>query len=326
MTQVTKNILPPLGTFFGAPACCNIDELSADIAFLGIPFEQGGYLRSPTGQKWGPKAFRDLRKAYSYSGPEYSAGAGQETAGGWFDVDTGEWKLSGVTMADCGDVNILPTQGEKNCNTITEVVGKIVERDVLLVTIGGDHTITFPVVRAFEKYDPLDIVHFDAHLDFGDSMEGVKLYNASPLRRCSELPFVHNITQIGFRGHTVNKLTKGSYDAAVKYGCNIITAKKFRQLGVSRVVESIPQAKNIYVTIDVDVFDLPVVPATAAHAPGGLSFLEVQETLAGVAEKGKIVGCDLVCLIPDRDPSGIATRTAVDLILDFLAAIFPSKK
>lgn len=326
MEQREKNVIPPLSTFYGAPACPNFDELSADVAFLGVPFDQGGYLRSPAGQKWGPKAFRDLRKAYNYSGPEYSSNAGGEKAGGWFDINTNEWKLSGVSMVDCGDVNILPTQGEKNCDTITEVVKRIVARDTLLVSIGGDHTITFPVVRAFGRHNPLDIVHLDAHLDFGDSMEGVKIYNASCIRRCSELPFVRNITQIGFRGHTVNSVTKGSHDAAMKYGCNIITAKQFRQMGISQVIERIPQAENLYVTLDVDVFDPSIVPATPAHAPGGFSYWEVEETLAGVAKKGKVVGCDIVCLIPDRDPSGIASRVAVDIIIDFLSAVFPSKK
>lgn len=329
MAREVRDTLPVRGSFCGIPVCNNIDELVADVAIIGIPFEEGCGLRSYTGRKWGPRAIRDIEMAryYNYSGPEGSPIGRENEAQGWFDIDDGEWKLRGVTMADCGDVNYKPMWGEGNCDTMTRVLRKILDRGAFPVVVGGDHTITAPVVRAFDKYDPLDIVHFDAHLDWSDvHAPEVRFYDGSPIKRCSEYPFVHNITQIGINSFFhLDKEKSEAYDLAVKYGANIITAKKFRQIGASQVVESIPKAKNIYVTIDVDVMDAAIVPGTTAMTPGGLSFLEVEEVLFGIPERGRVVGFDVNCFIPDRDPSGITVRLVVILILDFLAAIFPSK-
>lgn len=333
MTQEVRSTLPRLETIFGVPACINIDELSADVAFLGIPYEQGQSLMRPTGQKWGPKAVRADIKGYNYQGyPGSIASAGEEGGVGWFDMDDAEWKLRGVTMADCGDVNILAAEGANvdrmtNCDRMTEVVRKILDRGAFPVLIGGEHTLTGPVVRAFDRYDPLDIVHFDAHLDFYDSAGGVKITNADCMIRCSEFPFVHHISSIGINPRMRwTPQTKEGYDAAVEYGVNIITVKKFRQMGVSQVVESIPQAKNIYVTIDIDCMDCLVVPAFSGQEVDGLSYSDIVQTLVGIPNRGKVVGFDVNGLIPALDSTGVTTRVVTNLILDLLTAIFPSKR
>ncbi len=335
MTQEVRSTLPRLETIFGVPACINIDELSADVAFLGIPYEQGQGLLGPTGQKWGPRAVRADIKGYNYRGhprgvPLYG-NATEEGAVGWFDMDIGEWQLRGVTMADCGDVNILPAEGANvdrmtNCDRMTEVVRKILGRDAFPVLIGGEHTLTFPVVRAYDRYDSLDIVHFDSHLDFYDSLGGTKINNADCIRRCSELPFVHHITQIGINPRSRwGPWHKPGYDAALEYGANIVTVKKFRQIGVNQVVESIPQAKNIYVTIDLDGMDCLVVPGISGQEVDGLSYSEVAQTLVGIPKRGKVVGFDVNGLIPALDSTGRTARVVTNLILDLLTAIFPSK-
>jgi len=97
-------------------------------------------------------------------------------------------------------------------------------------------------------------------------------------------------------------------------------------MGVNQVIESIPKAKNIYVTIDTDVLDPSIAPACSGLEPGGLSYLDVRQTLIGVAKRGRVVGLDVVCFLPAHDPSQVTARTLVYLILDFLAAVFPSKK
>ena len=332
MTQEIKisNTLPPHHTMFGAPLCTNLDELSADIAFLGVPWEQGQVGWEFTGQKWAPSALRFSSRVYPYG---TTWGAVMEEAGGWWDMDAGKWQLSGVTMADCGDVNILPAGGERdgvlgaveNCVRITEVIRKILDRGAFPVSMGGDHTIPTPIVKAFDKYDSLDIVHFDAHADFRESWGGVKVSNTDFARRCSEYPFVNNITQIGLRGWRMTRSAKQAYDAYKEYG-QIITANKFREMGVSKVIESIPKAKNIYVTIDTDALDPSIAPACSGLEPGGLTYLDMRDTLIGVASRGRVVGLDVVCFLPVHDPSLVTARVIVNLMLDFLAAVFPSKK
>jgi len=317
---------------FGAPLCTNLDELSAEIAFLGVPYEQGQIGYEYTGQKWAPSALRFSSRATPYSGSSWSDVTKKEGAQGWWDMDAGKWRLCGVTMADCGDVNIMPAGGVRdgvlgaveNIERITQVVRKILDRGAFPVCMGGDHTIPTPIVRAFEKYDPLDIVHFDAHPDFRESWGGIKITNADFARRCSELPFIHNITQIGVRGWRLTGSGKLAYDAYKEYG-QVITANKFREMGVNKVVESIPKGNNIYVTIDTDALDPSIAPACSGVEPGGLSYLDVQQTLIGIATRGRVVGMDVVCFLPAHDPSQVTARTLVYLILDLLAAVFTSK-
>jgi agmatinase len=265
-------------------------------------------------------------RIYNYRGaPDWSESAGEDGAG-WFDINSGDWKMRGVSMADCGDVNImLPSEG--NFDRMTGVVKSILARDVFPVAVGGDHSITGPVVRAFDRYNPLDIVQLDAHLDFSAPSEGIRFHNSSPIRCCSEYPFVRNITQIGISEYIrLNGGGMEAYDAAVSYGCNIITTRKFRQLGVNQVVDSIPRAENLYVTFDVDVLDAAFAPGTAARTPGGLSFREVQEVLNSIPSRGRVVGFDVNCYNPFFDPTGRTAKVVATLMLDFLAAAFPSKR
>lgn len=317
----TTDVLPGTMTLWGMPICNNIGELSADIAFLGVPYDGGGEQFCRANTKFAPKAMREARSIFVYTDPVQGT-----SANGWFNVDTGEWLLKGITMADCGNVNIRPDlNNERNFERITATVRRILDRGAVPLVVGGDHTTTFPVVRAFDRYAPLDIVHFDAHLDFVDQRGGSNMFNACPIRRISELPFVHNITSIGTRC-PLNPNSKDMYDSAMKYGEKIITADMFRKMGVSQVVESVPQARNLYVTFDIDVLDPSMAPGQSFPQPGGLTYLDMRDALIGVAKKGKVVGVDLVCISPVNDCSQITTHAAAELLLNFLSATFPSKK
>lgn len=336
MNEEVRMVLParPL-TLFGAPACTSLDELSADIAFLGFPYEQGQLAPFPTGQKWAPKVLREQAKGYYYYGHfggNPLTATEVEEACGWYDMDTGKWLLRGVTMADCGDVNILPAEDRStarmtNFDRLTEAVRKILARGAFPVVMGGEHTLTGPIVKAFDGYDPLDIVQLDAHLDFADSVAGTKINNLDCMKRCSELPFVHHITQIGInpRNRWSPEATQ-EYEDAIAYGSIIITPNKFRQIGVNRVIESIPKAKNIYVTMDIDCLDCVFSPGMSGQEHGGLTFLDIEETLAGIPGRGKVVGFDVNGLLPARDPTGITARAILTLMEGFLAAVFPSKR
>jgi len=321
VAKKARDVIPGVKTLFGMPICINLDELSADIAFLGLPFDCGSRRWCRGGTRWGPAAIRQTQSEYSYTDDDQG-----EAACGWFNVDTGAEELKGVTMADCGDVNILPTENEGNFDRAARTVRRIVSRGAFPLVIGGDHTIPFLVVRALDRYDPLDIVYLDAHLDFEDETEeGVKVFNASAFRRCSELPFVHNITLIGLRA-PLPPSSRKAYDAALGYGEKVITANRFREMGAAKVVEGVPQAENIYVSLDVDVLDPSVAPGTTFPEPGGLSFVEVQQTLVGIAKRGRVVGFDVACFCPAYDCSNLTSRAIAALILHFMGAIFPSKK
>src|SRR5688572_12342440 len=218
-------------TLYGAPACDDIDRLDAQVAFLGVPFDLGAAFG---GARAAPDAFRDVRGVYSY-------GAAQ----GYYDMDADRQRLAGVTMADCGNVVIFPSDVERNFARITRTVRRIVARDALLVAIGGDHSITPALVRGFEPYGAVDIVQFDAHHDYLDQHEGIRWSNGMAIRRCAELPWVRNITHVGLR---MLPRDRRAIDDSRRRGNRIITANQFRELGPAAAMARVPESDAMYVT------------------------------------------------------------------------------
>ena len=301
-------------SFFKSPLCTDLDLLQADVAFIGVPFDQGTLGRP--GARYGPDAIRDAPRAYSYLDP-----FGQrKEAEGFFDIDAGVELLQGVTMADCGNIAILPSEVTRNFDMLTQVVDKVVERGSFPVIVGGDHAITFPAVRGFSRYSPLNLVHFDAHLDYAHDYGGVLFTHGSPIRRCRELPFVGHISSVGIRA-----ARRKPYEDSQRDGSLIITTNKFRELGPEGVAGLIPQADNLYITFDIDVMDPSQAPGTGTPEVGGLHYEELRDCLVALVKKSNLVGFDMVEVAPPYDSSEITVQVAARLIIDVLAARFPSR-
>ena len=205
-----------------------------------------------------------------------------EEAEGYFDIDAGGELLRGVTMADCGNVTILPSEVLDNFNRLTQVVEKVVAKGAFPVVVGGDHAITFPSVRGFSKHQPLNIVHFDAHLDYSHDYQGVLYSHGSPIRRCRELPFVGRISSIGIR-----TARRKPYEESQIDGSLIVTTNRFRELGPQGVVELIPKAENLYVTFDIDVIDPGQAPGTGTPKVGGLHYEELRDCVVALVKREK---------------------------------------
>jgi agmatinase len=300
-------------SFYGAPLCPDLDDLDAQVALLGVPFDLG--IGIP-GQRFAPNSIRDTggfpRGVYSCSGPD-----GSPVWDGYYDIDTDQDRLRDVSMADCGDVLILPSEVERNFWRITRTVRRIVSRGSLLVAVGGDNSITAPVVRGFDSYQTLDIVQFDAHHDFLDHAQGVRWSAGSALRRVSEFEWVRNITQIGLR----TARSRGPIDDARARGNRIITTDQFQAMGGEEAIALVPESDALYVDIDIDVLDPAVCPGVSASEPGGLSYAELRTALCALARRCRIVGIDLVEVAPSLDPTGRTSKTASRLLIDLLAAI-----
>ena len=302
-------------SFFNAPLCTDLQELSADVAFLGVPFDQGTYNRP--GARFGPDGVRDVARIYPYTDPWE-----KKEAQGYFDLDAGGMELlKGVTFADCGDVTILPSDVERNFDKLTRAVKAIVERGAFPVIVGGDHSITYPVVRALERFQTLDVVHFDAHQDFTHELQGVLYAHGSPIRRISELPFVRNITSLGIR-----HARKQVYAEALERGVKTITTRQMRQMSSRQAVAQVPEAEHIYITLDIDVLDPTYAPGTGTPVIGGLSYEELREALLEVSHRGQVVGMDVVEVAPSYDVSQVTAMVAARLILDLLSVLFPPKE
>lgn len=301
-----KNRFPYLGvaTFYNYPHTTRLEGV--DICMVGVPFDHGTTNRP--GTRFGPRAIRAASQNY---------GIYMDKVKGAFDSELQKYVMGGVNVVDYGDVPILPIHTKTNMKMIHETFKKILESDVFPMGFGGDHTITFPIVKAYNK--PIDIIHFDTHLDFVDGGDGMKFSHSNPMKRISELDNVNRITQIGVRGFTDKS---SNYDEAVDYGSSIITASEVIKNGTSWVLDQIPASDNLYVTIDIDVLDPSVAPGTGTPEPGGLNYNQLKDLLRGLPEKGDVLGCDVVEVNPLFDLSEMTSQVASRLVLDFLGSIY----
>jgi agmatinase len=309
---------PAPRTFYGVPSLSDPDRLDAQVAFLGVPYDGGTPEPGvPTGQRAGPAAAREATHAQFYYPASAVAGDGQG-ADGWYDVEADRDRLVGVTMVDLGDVLIQGSATEANYERITGAARAIAERGALMVAIGGDHSISYPLGRGMEPCGRFDVVHVDAHTDFLDQLDGSRLTGASQLRRLAELPFVGTVTALGVRN-----VDRAEVDGMRALGGRWATTLEVLERGAEEVVGTVvPEADRLYVSIDLDVLDASVAPGHSLPEPGGLDYRELRAILAAVARRGRVIGFDVVELNPDRDPSGATARVATWIVTHFLSEIF----
>lgn len=266
-------------TFFGVPGISELDELDAQVAFLGVPYDAGTpQPGNPTGQAAGPTAARlASRDQFSY---------GDDGSVGWYDVETDRDRLTGVKMADVGDVAIQGSQVEANFDGMSEVTRRITERGALPVAVGGDHSVSFPLVRGMRPVGEIDVVYFDAHADFLDDLDGARFSGASEMRRICELPFVRSVTALGIRN-----VDRDEIDGMREQGVRWATTLDLLDRGSTAIVaELVPSSDGLYVSIDLDVLDISLTPGHSLPEPGGLSYRQLRAALAHVAHWGRSLG------------------------------------
>ena len=290
-------------TFLGAPYVTNLDDLHADFAVLGVPFDEGTW--GQPGERYGPRDLREASQEYNHDLTE-----------GFYYIDGDRTVLKGKHWADIGDVEIMPTVPAQTDDKVTAAVKKILAKKAFPIILGGDHSITFPVIRSFSA--PLTVIHFDAHLDTWNGAPG-NLDHASWMNRVAALPNIKNIVQIGMRGLANDPESMAN---ARKIHSAIITSEQIHRRGVEWALSQVNVSGDIYISLDVDVMDPTVAPGTGTLEPDGLNFREIDDLLTEVAAKGHLVGFDVVEVNPYRDPSGRTAQTAVRLMIDTLAAAF----
>jgi len=309
---------PAPRTFFGVPSLCDLDTLDAQVAFLGVPYDGGTPEPGiPTGQRAGPAAAREASND-QFLYPRAAGSGDDRGAEGWYDVEADRDYLVGVTMADIGDVAIQGSDTEANYARITGAAREIAARGALMVAMGGDHSISYPLGRGMEPFGQFDVVHVDAHTDFLDELDGARLTGASQLRRLAELPFAGTVTALGIRN-----VDRAEVDGMRQLEGRWATSLDVLERGAEDVVrETVPQAERLYVSIDLDVLDSSVAPGHSLQEPGGLSYRELRAILLEVARRGRVIGFDVVELNPARDPSGATARVATWIVTHFLSEIF----
>jgi agmatinase len=299
-------------TVFDAPAVARLEDLAADVAFLGVPYDQGNvpnFWRS--GQSRGPRAIRESRMPLAVQPQD-------GVSSGWFDIESSRLYLHHVRFADCGDVPIAPGDAVSNFDRITAATRAIVASGAIPVVLGGDHSVAFPSGRGVaQAHGGIDVIHIDAHPDFRDEIFGSKYSHGSNLRRLAELPEVSRVSALGLRN-----CEAGIYQDMKRMDVGYATSLDLLQQGPDEVVRRVlDEGRPAYVSIDIDVLDSSVVPGTTGPEPGGLSYRQLRSLLAAVAKRVRVIGFDVVETSPllIGDPT---SRLAAWIILHFLAEIF----
>jgi agmatinase len=298
-----------IATFCKAPYVFEPAEMQADVAILGVPFDNMASMRP--GCRQAPRALRDASTRFGWLG----APAGSP---GFFDIGQRATLLAGVQMVDAGDIDVRLDPAVTR-DRITAHARSIVDRGLLLASIGGDHSVSGPLISAFEKYAPLTIVLLDAHMDYRDISMDLKFSNNSPFRRSRELPFVKRIITVGARGI---KSTDREYRESLEHGNLVFPMDRVHDEGIAAIVNEIGDLGNYYVSLDIDGLDPSIAPGTESPEADGLSFRQAKQLLRGIGKHGKLVGTDIVEVNPYLDHAELTQHISVQLLLESIAAGF----
>ncbi len=209
-------------------------------------------------------------------------------------------ELTGATFHDAGDFAAPP--GGAMQTTIEAAVGALLDRGLRPISLGGDHAITFPILRAFAKRHPrLSILHFDAHPDLYDEFQGNRLSHACPFARIMEEKLARRLVQVGLRAVTAHQRSQ-----IARFGVEAIEMKDFRD-GLSFGFDG-----PVYVTVDLDGLDPAFAPGVSHREPGGLSTRQVLDVIARVG--APVVGADVVEFNPRMDPTGMTAMVCAKLV------------
>ncbi|MGI5491848.1 agmatinase [Microtetraspora malaysiensis] len=294
-------------TFARLPRLDEVDR--ADVAVVGVPFDTGVSYRP--GARFGPSAVREasrLLRPY-HPGLDVSPFATQQ-------------------VADAGDIACNPFNINEAVETIEEAASALAADGTRLVTIGGDHTIALPLLRAAARlHGPVALLHFDAHLDTWDTYFGAEYTHGTPFRRAVEEGILDTeaLSHVGTRGPLY---AKKDLDDDRRMGFGVVTSADVMRRGVDEVVDALRQRigeRPLYLSIDIDVLDPAHAPGTGTPEAGGLTSRELLEILRGLAG-ANLIGADVVEVAPAYDHAEITSVAASHVAYDLVSLLALNEK
>ena len=289
-------------TFMRLPSANNLKGL--DVAFLGVPIDIGTSWRS--GTRFGPK---QVRSESAMIRP--------------YNIQTGAAPFDSLHCADIGDLAINTFSLADSLRIIQESYEAILHYDAMPLAIGGDHSMTLPILRAMAKrHGPLALVHVDAHADVNDEMFGERETHGTVFRRAHEEGLIEaaKTYQIGLRGtgYTADDFKEAQGWGFQQWLAPELWHRPLDGLG-AEIRREIGEAPT-YISFDIDSLDPSFAPGTGTPEIGGLTTpqaLQLIRALRGV----NVVGCDLVEVSPPYDPSGNTALTAANILFELLCIL-----
>lgn len=289
-------------TFMRLPQAASLEGL--DVAILGIPMDIGTSWRS--GTRFGPK---QVRSESAMIRP--------------YNLQTGAAPFDSLNVADIGDLAINTFSLSDSLRIIRESYATILAGGVIPMAIGGDHSLTLPILRAVaERHGPVALVHVDAHADVNDEMFGERETHGTVFRRAHEERLINpqKTYQIGLRGtgYAATDFTEAAGWGFQQFLAPEIWHRSLAPLG-AEIRRDIGEGP-VYVSYDIDSLDPAFAPGTGTPEIGGLTTAQAMELIRAL--KGlNIVGCDLVEVSPPYDPSGNTALTAANLLFELLCVL-----
>ncbi len=296
-------------SFAGVPAARLDDLQGARAVIVGAPFDWGTSYRA--GTRFGPKAIRES---------DYFAADAYRP-----HLPTGLNALEGVV--DIGDIELHPGDIEGDLELITDTVEQISAAGSIPIVLGGDHTITYANATGVARvhgFGEVALVHFDAHADTGETTGYGTLYgHGTPMRRLVESGAVpgNRFVQIGLRGYWPGPETVAwMKDQGMRgYMMTEIEERGLRPVVEEAVTYAGADASGVFLSIDIDVVDPGMAPATGTPEPGGLTSRQILDTVRRMARELNVLGADIVEVSPPYDgPGGITALLANRIVLEVL--------
>lgn len=292
-----------LATMMRLPAATTAQGL--DAAFIGVPLDIGTSNRP--GARFGP---RQIRAESALLRP--------------YNMATGAAPFDALQVADLGDVPINTYSLEKSVLLIEAFYDEVLAAGCKPLTLGGDHTIALPILRALaRRHGPLALVHVDAHADINDDMFGERIAHGTPFRRAVEegLLACDRVWQIGLRG---TGYAADDFDWPRAQGFTVVQAHEvwYRSLAplMAEVRERIGPTHPVYISFDIDGIDPSFAGGTGTPEIGGLTVPQALEVIRGCRGLN-VVGGDLVEVAPPYDPSGNTALLAANLLYEMLCVL-----
>jgi agmatinase len=261
------------------------------------------------------------------SGYALSAGAiraaSQDDAGlvEHWDFDLGGPLFDGkaISCVDVGNVETVMYDNAGNRSRIEAKMREVLASPAVPILLGGDCSVTIPFIAGFADEGPVWVLQIDAHIDWRDELHGERYGYSSPMRRASEMPHVAGMVQVGLR--SVGSARPSDVEAAQRYGSRFVTAREIHAQGVEAALRHIPEGAKVVVTLDCDSIDPGIMPGVAARTPGGLTYTQIIDLIAGLGRRANIVGFDLVEFYPPADIDGLSAIIAARIVVNAIGAI-----
>ncbi|MGM0982113.1 MAG: agmatinase [Pseudomonadota bacterium] len=275
-----------------------------DAAFIGIPMDIGTSNRP--GTRLGPRQIRDESRMLRP-----------------YNMATQAAPFDSLQVADIGDVPINTFHLPKSVEIITAFYERLLKHDCIPLTLGGEHTITLPILRAIAKrHGPVGLIHIDAHADINDHMFGEPIAHGTPFRRAQEEGLLDSqrVVQIGLRG---TGYAAEDFDWCREQGFRVVQAEECWYRSLAPLMAEVREQMGdgpVYISFDIDALDPSVAPGTGTVEMGGLTAQQGLEIVRGAAGLN-VVGGDLVEVAPPYDPSGNTALMGATLLYEMLCVL-----